>query len=328
MKIKLFQKVALSLAVLAVAGSGQAQTFNYNSDDLLVCFRNTGSAVNDLVVDCGPVSTFTNLATGNQIVINPAYYNGSQLASVGTNNLAWSAFADDNNSPFYVNLWMTRPRPSFDTQSSPWSPGNLFAQGPTAGKIESVGNDALSIGLSLPAGPNNTTTALVEAESGHAQQGNGSYVFYMGSGGNFSGAFPGNVEQTTPANFTTGAQNVRADFYQMLSTNATVTGAQAVKYLGYFELSTNGVLTYTAGPSPSVVATPVITSITHSGTTNTITFTTGPSGTYSLQGTNSLTTGTSRTNWPVIASTPGNGSPQFLNDVNTNAVMFYIISAQ
>jgi len=302
------------------AGHLQAQTFNYNPDDLLVCFRNTLSPINDLVVDAGPISTFTSLATGQKITITQ--YTGSQLAQVGTNGIAWSVFACDNNSPVDENLWVTRPRSDYNTQTAAWTAGNIFAQGSTAGKIDSVGNDAITIGSLLPAGANNTTTALVETESGHKTADNGCYAFYIGGLGNFGGSFQGNIEQATASTFTTSGQNVRADFYQLLSTN----NAGAGKFLGYFEFFTNGVMVYTAGPAPVALTAAVITGVTHHGTTNTITFTTSASGTYSLRGTNVMTA--SRTNWPVIASVAGNGSAQSLVDVTTNNPKFYIISVQ
>jgi hypothetical protein len=320
MNLKSFICKGVFFSLLAATGLLQAQTFNYNPDDLLICFRNTNSAVNDLVVDAGPVSTFTNLSVGQKITVTQ--FTGQQLASVGTNSLAWSAFACDNNSPVDENLWMTRPRSDYNTQTTPWTAGNLFAQGPAASKIDSVGNDALTIGSGLPASANNTPTALVEAESGHKQQDNGCYAFYIGSLGNFGGSFQGNIEQNTANNFTTGGQNVRADFYQLLSTNTSGPG----KYLGYFEFYTNGVLIYTAGPAPTVVTAAVITKIVRVGTTNTIMFTCSSGGTYTLRGTNVLTV--ARTNWPAITSTNGNGSTQTMTDVTPSSSKFYTISAQ
>src|SRR5581483_2995612 len=320
MNLNSFSCKAVFFLILMATGLLQAQTFNYNPDDLLICFRNTNSAVNDLVVDAGPISTFTSLTIGQKITITQ--FTGSQLASIGTNGLAWSAFACDNNSPVDENLWITRPRTSYNTQTTPWTAGNIFAQAPAASKIDSVGNDAITIGASLPASGNNTTTALVEPESGHKKQDNGCYAFYVGSFGNFGGSFQGNIWQNTANNFTTSSQNVRADFYKLLSTNTSV----PAKFLGYFEFYTNGVLVYTAGPSPTVVTAAVITGISRHGTTNTISFTTGSSGTYSLRGTNVLSA--SRTNWPVILSTNGTGSTITLTDIATNAVKYYTISAQ
>src|SRR5271154_5226740 len=169
MNSRLAQKVIRLVVILGLGVSAHAQTFNYNLLDLLVCFRNTASPVNDLVVDAGPVSTFTNLAIGGKIVITQ--FTGSQLASVGTNSMAWSSFACDNNNGSapqpYCNLWLTKPRTDLNTQTSPWVFGNFNSQAPVAGKIDSVGNDATTIGSLLSPSGNNTLTALVEAESGH-----------------------------------------------------------------------------------------------------------------------------------------------------------------
>jgi hypothetical protein len=328
MNLKSIRRAVVFSTVLVAALATQAQTFTYNSDDLLVCFRVApNGGVNDLVVDCGPVSTFTNLAAGQKIIITTNYYTVSQLANVGTGAILWSAFACDRHlsAPSYVNLWMTKPRTDVNTQTSPWNPNNFSVQGAPASRIDSIGSDATDIGLSLAAGPNNTTTALVEPESGHTSVGQDDcYSFYVGSTGNFANNFQGDVEQTMTNN--NSRQVVRSDFYQMLSTNSTLTAAQAIKYLGYFEFSTNGALTYTAGPSPAGITKPVITAFTRNQNTNTVTFTTGSSGTYNLCGTNVLTVST--TNWPVITSVTGNGSPQSLIDVTTNGQKFYIISAQ
>ena len=77
MNIKLsLHKVALFSAVVVLAGSAQAQ-FTYNSGDVLVCFRNVASPTYDLIVDAGPVLTFTNMAIGSKKAIT---YSASQLA--------------------------------------------------------------------------------------------------------------------------------------------------------------------------------------------------------------------------------------------------------
>jgi len=115
---------------------------------------------------------------------------------------------------------------------------------------------------------------------------------------------------------------VRSDFYQIPPNDS----GGAVKYLGYFELSTNGVMTYVAYPTSGTITAPAIISITRNGTTNTITFTTGATGTYTLLGTNTLTAPVST--WPAISSVPGNSSQQSLMDVNTNETGFYRVQAQ
>ena len=83
--------------------------------------------------------------------------------------------------------------------------------------------------------------------------------------------------------------------------------------------------TTTGGGTPVV---PVILSIHRTNNVATVTFTTGGFGTYSLLGTNSLASGTSKTNWPAISSAAGTGSPVSLSDTNNSTRMFYIISAQ
>jgi hypothetical protein len=318
----------LVLAFFAVVDFAEAQ-FNYNSGDVLVCFRNTASPRNDMIVDAGSVSTFTNLTIGQKITIS---YTGAQLANVGTNNIAWCACAANYNFPTSDNTWITRPRTSLNSQTTPWTTGTPGFMSPVAGDIDgnpSLGADATYISGAIL----DTATVIVETESGHttANEASGDcYSFWIGAAnssgiGNFNGDFQGVVEQTTPAGFTTGGQPVRADFYQLLSKSGTVNGTPGT-YLGYFEFSTNGVMTYTAGPSPLVVPPPTITAISSFETTNTITFTTVNGGTYNLIGTNILTA--ARTNWPVLGSSIlGDGNPKSLTDVTTNSQRFYSISA-
>ena len=95
---------------MVLAVSARAVPFNYNEGDVLVCFRQTPSGSYDFVADAGPVSTFTNLPVGNQIVISPTYYTGSQLGVLDTNNIAWSAFAyyksgSNPNTIFLTDPW-------------------------------------------------------------------------------------------------------------------------------------------------------------------------------------------------------------------------------
>jgi hypothetical protein len=99
-------------------------------------------------------------------------------------------------------------------------------------------------------------------------------------------------------------------------------------YLGYFELATNGVLTYTAGPSPTILTAPRIVSYVHTGATNTVSFTTVSGGTYTLRGTNNAGFGTAKTNWPAISSLTGNGLTNSLAEIITNSSRLYIITAQ
>ncbi len=319
-------KVALFSAFVVMAGSAQAQ-FTYNPGDVLVCFRNVASPKYDLIVDAGPVSTFTNLAIGSQKTIT---YSASQLAKVGTNNIAWSVCAAYWNYPVSDDTWLTKPRTSLNTPTSPFNTGTPGRMSPIAGDIDAggLGNDATYISDTVI----NTATVIAETEAGHQNlsdiTGN-CYYYWVGmpkSDGsvlaNFGGDAPGVVEQTTPANFSTSGKPVRADFYQLLSRSGTANNTPG-KYLGYFEFSTNGAMTYYAGPPC-----PVIKAVTRNQTTNTITFTTVSGWTYSLFATNNLRAPTST--WPAVPGSSSffnTGTPQSLKDVTANSSRFYLIKA-
>jgi hypothetical protein len=141
------------------------------------------------------------------------------------------------------------------------------------------------------------------------------------AGGNFDNTFQGNPENTTPANFTTSGTVVRSDFYQMTPTNGFGVGT----LLGYFEFATDGTMTYVAFPS----AVPVIKSISHAGNTSTINYITGLYGTYTLRGTNTLSSGVAATNWPAINTlTSGDTLTHSYLDTDASPIKFYIITAQ
>jgi hypothetical protein len=317
-------KVALLSAFVVMAGSAQAQ-FTYNSGDVLVCFRNVASPKYDLIVDAGPVSTFTNLAIGAKVTIS---YTPTQLAKVGTNNVAWSVCAARYNYPVSDDTWLTKPRTSLNTPTSPFNTGTPSHMSPIANDIDSggLGYDATYISDTVI----NTATVVAETEAGHQSlsdiTGN-CYYYWVGlptssAPANFGGDAPGVVEQTTPANFSTSGQPVRADFYQLLSRSGTANNTPG-KYLGYFEFSTNGVMTYTAGPPC-----PVMKAVTRNQTTNTISFTTVSGWTYSLYATNNLRAHGST--WPAVPGSSSffnTGTPQSLKDVTTNGSRFYLIKA-
>jgi hypothetical protein len=173
--------------------------------------------------------------------------------------------------------------------------------------------------------PYNSSLAALESDSWNESEGLSlSYYNGLGTTFDFNGSFQADPEQYNPANFTTSGNPLRSDFYWLYPSSAS--NLKAV-FLGYFELSTNGVMTYTAYPTPTVVA-PTIISFTRTGSTSTVTFTTGNSGTYTLRGTNSLTSGTPSTNWPSVTSVAGDGSNHSLSDITTSTNKFYIITAQ
>ena len=292
---------------------------SYTAGDVLIGFRKSGGA-NDLVVDAGPISTFIGYPANSTNTITQ--FTGSQLALVGTNGVSWSAFTSSGDSQ---TLYVTKARTSTNAKTSPWlnAPNNPTVAGDMGecplGALDNLAYNGL-----------NTSTAVIEPD---VSAGNPNYLTGLsyhdtldpnGTGDfNFGGDFQGNPENTTSNNFTISGTVVRSDFYSIPTGNGFTTNG--VTFLGYFEFSTNGVMTYVAYPSAPVVASRIV-SIVRTGTTNTITFTTGPTGTYTLLGTNLITA--PKATWPAISSVSGNNGNRSLTDVITGGSKFYIISAQ
>lgn len=306
------------LTSFALSGFCSNTLTNYTVGDVLVCFR---GGTYDLVVDAGPVSTFTNYAPNTTNIITA--YAASQLSSVGTNNVNWSAFTffDSTVSPNYT-LFATRARSSLNTQSTPWPTAASSSQSLCAGDMTAIvrgANDNLNFSGA------NTSTAVIEQDS---SQGNGNYPTGLsyhdtidpdGTGlDNFGGDFAGNPEQTTAANFTSAGVPVRADFYQI-----PPTGSGSTRYLGYFELSTKGVLSYVAYPT----AIPVVNNLSRSVSISTISYKTGTYGTYTLRGTNNIAAPLST--WPAITTlSSGDAKSHTYQDTDSSSYKFYIITGQ
>ncbi len=293
--------------------------------DVLVCFRNGGA--NDLVVDAGPISTFTG-ASVNQ-VIPISQYTGNQLAYVSTNAVSWSAFAwyDNTISPNWT-LFVTKPRSSLNVQTSPWVDNTSGSQKNTVLRMQTIPPGTVDEANYVPppgvGSSPNTSTAVLE---GDISAGNPDYVTgesyrdaLLGSyGSDFNGTLNGNPEDTTPGNFTTSGTAVRSDFYQATPTSGYGLGT----FLGYFELSTNGTMIYVAKPT----SVPAITSVSRSGNTTTIGYTTGMYGTYTLLGTNNLAAPVAT--WPVVSTlSTGDTLTHTINDTDSSGIKFYTIEAQ
>jgi hypothetical protein len=315
----------IALLVCFAAGELRAGTIaDYTVGDVLVCFRKNGGA-NDLVVDAGPVSTFTNATPNQRITISQ--YNGSQLALVGINSISWSAFTwfDMSVSPASAQetLFVSKARKSINTKTAPWAAYSSDAQESVGVEMSQIPPGALD---NISFNGVNTSTAVIEPDDSTDYTMGESYHDTIDPGQlgdfTFDGTFEGDPENTTSASFTTSGNVARSDFYQIPPSD---TGGGPVEFLGYFEFNTNGVMTYVAYPSLAVVA-PTIISMVRTGTTNTITFTTGPTGTYTLCGTNNLAV--ARTNWPAISAISGNSGQRSLTDVDNNGSKFYIITAQ
>ena len=309
------KKLGLIAILVSVASSNilAGTITNYAVGDLLVCFREGG---NDMVVDAGPISTFT-VAAHNQ-VIPIAQYTGTQLAQVGTNGVSWSAFAwlGDNT------LFMTRPRASLNQQTVPWNSAGSSQSG-VVGQMVTIPPGALDE-LNLLVNSNSTSSAVIEEDNSDGNpnytDGQSYHVALAGAyGSDWNGKFQGNPENTTPGNFTSKAAVVRSDLYQLASTSSS-----QGTWLGYFELNTNGAMTYVAYP----ITQPLINAFSRSGSTATITYKSGLYGTYILLGTNKISAPLST--WPVIGGNLSSGDTltHTVQDTDTTSNKFYIIQGQ
>ncbi len=327
MNTKLFaRKAVLFFAVLFAAGSVRANTFAYTNGNVMLCFRKADPTShaslggNDLVVNIGPITYYTNLAANTKVTITA--FSGGQLSRVATNSVGWaaSAYFDEILDPTKTNtLYMTKARTSLNSQTQPYNIRTHNSYGYVIGALEAIAQGAID---NANYSPSNSTSASVEPDSWNESEGL-SLSFYSGLGTtlDFNASFQADPEQYNPANFTTSGTPKRADFYWLYPSSAS--GLKAV-FLGYFEMSTNGVVTYTAYP----LVTPTIKNFGRTNTTSTVTFTTGTSGTYFLRGTNILDSGTAMTNWPAINSVAGDGNQHSLSDVTTSTQKFYIITVQ
>ena len=329
---RLWTSTAFSLALFAAAGTALAAgTFQYNPSDVFVGFRATGGGGSyELVVDAGSISNFLALSSGQSMTI--ANVTSTLLNDAfpgGLNDLSWAVFADTTTNTVFAgssnypphSLWMSAPRTDINTQSTPYYLMTYIGAGNVTAEIEGMGKRIVAYAASIPAGQDNTTSAI-RLPTGSSLY---SYSAYIGSG-NFQGTFDGYIEQFTSDTFTTDGVSSRADFYAMPPASSAWTYSASA--LGYFDFSTSGVLTYTAGPSAVVVPTPQIISITRTGNSTSITF--GPtigSANYSLYSSTSLLT--PKANWTLVGSSqPGTGANMTINDTTSSAQTYYIIKAQ
>lgn len=266
--------VLVVLASLVAAKLMAGTLASYSTGDVLLCFRPLGGGSYDLVVDAGPVSALTNAPLNQRTLITQ--YNSTQLAYVGTNNTAWSAFTwyDDTATPASLqnSVFVTHARNILNSRASapPQAPfdthnniiGDMFGiqQGASIDALNYTADNSNTAAVE-PDDPNNMNFTVYQ----HGQ----SYVGGMGVDYNFqdNSAYV-NVEKNTPNNFTTAGLVVRSDFFQVppsTGPDGNPPALGAVKYLGYFEFNTNGAMTYVAYPTAPTVATVAANAIASSG---------------------------------------------------------------
>lgn len=268
------KSVVLMLPLLPVVTSAQFLFTDTQAGDVNAGFRKTGQFQEryEMVVYLGNVSNFLALARGTQITISN--YSTLQLSNMcpdGLNNLQWSVFASfqgsiSNSAGVWPrsSCWYTVARADPNAQTTPadrFPPSNAGLLQQAMGSV-STGAHTLSQQLISTQGNtnvNNNSLVILEPINFNPQS---ILTTFIGdkqnpSFGDFGGSvITFSVENTTPANFTTGSVS---DFYvnvpystsKLFPSVDPLTGLQngVADYLGYFTLNPNGTMTFTRAPA-------------------------------------------------------------------------------
>jgi hypothetical protein len=288
--------LALSVAPLARAGT-------YQDGDVLLIFREFG--FNDVEFDIGNISQFLNQPIGSTVPVTgwtlatATGVFGSDLTGVSFIVAATQAVTNSDRL-----AWLSSANPGAgatisDVTPSAWQ-ANLWSI------IDSVGTRPITYqvpssgtGWSYSIDPQGSYKLASYDNIVTDDEVNG------GSIAEFGGHAPFSVEGVIPASL---------GFWQIQGTNANPKPPAA--YIGSFIVDAAGDLTFTAGQAPTPTP-PTILGITRAGGVSTVTFTTSPSGNYSLVYTNTL--GSPISTWPVVgASVAGNGANQSLTYTNSS----------
>jgi hypothetical protein len=311
--------------------------FTYGDRDLILCFRQDltlPAQTQDLEVDIGPATNYYGAAIGSVLQVNQSgTYNTSLLNSTfsSLDTLSWSVSgcvpnAGDSGDPAYPpdTLWLTSPRLAPLVLGTAWLEYGANPQAAVANEIGAIQFNAGQYSATLAQGPANTGSAILipvgsfscDPFLGPVQtlpQGGSSAI------GNFIGKFQGNVENTTPADFTTNpmSQPSRSDLYVLEPAPSRTNPAGT--YLGYFELETNGSMLFyrLAAPPPAL-------GVAVSGTTSTISFLTGVGATYTLYYTNAAGLFSPVGTWTkVTGNVTGDGTVKSFQVTTTDTNRFY-----
>ncbi len=310
MKLNFLRMTALLSFVFLQNIQANTPIFTYTSRDLLLVFRKTGyyggsTSPNVLEINLGQVSTYYGATPGSTISITqlPSGKLGTTFDSL--NDVSWSvgtcvpAAGDSGDSSYPVKtLWTTDPRTDPLTPATPWQQNAATVQGSTAARMVTIlANASFYSGTVSSNANNNTNLIIIPASNGNNAGANLGSVNVANGIGNYHDSFEGNVENTTPDDFTTGGQPSRSDLYQLLP---DTTGTQPNgKYLGYFELRTNGTVVFVAASTAVSIPNPTL-GISRSGNTRTISFLTVSGATYTLYYTNSFGLANPLSNWASI----------------------------
>jgi hypothetical protein len=322
------QKIGLIALLTGLTGCSlyaSSTLTNFTSGDLVISFRG-GSY--DLVADAGPISNFLNATPGSPLSVMP--YTTDQLAKAGYpsgSGSIWQGFAWQGNT-----IYITQPRSvSADTQTTPWLDQTATYQTLIAQRMATVVQGAAAIFKQHSSDTsgiftNSTPTAVIEPNFSKTYTAGLSYndAYLGGYGGQWDGNFQGNAENDNSAVQSTNVNVLaRSDFYKLTPSNGSVTAT----YLGYFEYTTSGAMNYVAAPA-TVLSVPIITSITRAGTTTTIQYKTGISGSYNLYCCTLVTNAMSTWTNLVGSLSSGDTTTHSISLTDTNAMDFYLIKGQ
>jgi hypothetical protein len=260
---RIFHFTLAGLAWLAALASPQARAWTYSDGDVLLIFRETGS--DDVEFDIGNISQFTNPSSSTTHVtdwslslVNDTFgsVSGASVILVATTPSTAST----------LDTWLTGSASVTsvsDVTHTGWS--ELYAH------INGIGVDPVSYDENT-AGANGYVIAETGA-TGKGQTSDASYYYVVTDAGvdgafvqDFGGNVPFDVEGVAPATI---------GFWQ-IQPSTTIPKPEAT-YLGTFDIDANGQLYFYTG---SLV--PKITSVTHHGASDTVSFTTLANGSYSL----------------------------------------------
>jgi hypothetical protein len=338
-----------AFALLAVGTMAQAQIFTPTNNDLILGFRKNAPYTenNEVVVDIGQASTYFNLGVGTTNTV-PGF-SASQLSpgSFSTfSNLSWSVFAAyAGGYSGYPNetLWLTVPRTNNAVRSASPTRQTYGIHQVIKTKMTSIVAGAEYISSNTASNQFNTPSFV--SESLAAYIGHNLSTWLAGdvdpTQATFNDDWPssepngGNIEVTTPGNFTNGT--VRSDLYEVRPLATAVgtpitdphTGTSGLAwYIGYFELKSNGTMTFTRDVA-STTPVPVALNIARTNNVSTISFGSSSSVTYTLAFTNSAGLGAPVSNWPSLPGTiTGDGTTKSFQDTTTDPMRFYRVQEQ